>query len=334
MSEALQLIQNSSRILLSGHLRADGDCLGAQSVLFHVLRGLGKEVEVMLPNPPDGRYGFLEAHTPWSLFEGTLPEADLLIVCDCNQLDRLGRMGEAVARSSMARIALDHHPIEEDHGWTALFHDETAAASGLLALDLADLLGATDLPLVAYEAAFVALMTDTGWLKYSNADAAAWQAAGRLVAQGVDTERIYDLVYQQAESGRPIGIRAALENLSYHADGHIAIAFVSQERLRALGAALEDSDEILDILRGVRQVEAVGLLTEREGGMVKVSFRSKRHLDVNKVARSVGGGGHARAAGASFREGTTLEQAVASVRSALLEGYADQGVAAALQGTD
>ncbi|MHC4824526.1 MAG: DHH family phosphoesterase [Planctomycetota bacterium] len=331
MSEALRLIQDSHRILLSGHLRADGDCLGAQSVLFHVLRGLGKQVEVMLPNPPDGRYGFLEAHTPWTLFEGSLPGADLLIVCDCNQLDRLGKMGEAVAQSSMPRIALDHHPIEEDHGWTALFHDETSAASGLLALDMAEALGVTDLPLPAYEAAFVALMTDTGWLKYSNADAAAWQAAGRLVERGVDTERIYDLVYQQAESGRPIGIRAALENLSYHAEGHIAVAYVGLERLRELDGALEDSDEILDILRGVRQVEAVGLLTEREGGMVKVSFRSKRHLDVNKVARAVGGGGHARAAGASFRKGTTLEQAVVSVREALLDGYATQDVAASLQ---
>lgn len=330
MPDALSLIQTSRRILLSGHLRADGDCLGAQSVLYHLFRGMGKEVEVMLPNPPDGRYGFLEAHTPWTLYDGALPAADLLIVCDCNQLDRLGAMGEAVAASSMPRIALDHHPIEEDHGWTALVHDETSAASGLLALDLAAALGVEELPREAYEAAFVALMTDTGWLKYSNADAEAWRAAGRLVARGVDTERIYDLVYQQAEPGRPIGIRAALENLNYLADGRIALSYVAQDQLQRLQGALEDTDEVLDILRAVRQVEAVGLLTEREGGRVKVSFRSKRHLDVNQVARKVGGGGHARAAGASFGDGVSLEEAVAAAREALLEGYEEQGVAAAL----
>ena len=159
MRDAIRLIESSERILLSGHLRADGDCLGAQSVLFHMFRAMGKQVEVMLPNPPDGRYGFLEAHTPWTLYDGNLPEADLLLVCDCNQLDRLGAMGDAVAASAMPRVALDHHPIAVDHGWTALVHDETSAASGLLALDLASAMGYDALPIEAYEAAFVALMT-------------------------------------------------------------------------------------------------------------------------------------------------------------------------------
>lgn len=330
MRDAIQLIESSERILLSGHLRADGDCLGAQSVLFHMFRTMGKQVEVMLPNPPDGRYGFLEAHTPWTLYDGTLPEADLLMVCDCNQLDRLGAMGDAVAKSSMPRVALDHHPIEIDQGWTALVHDETSAASGLLALDLAAAMGFDDLPMEAYEAAFVALMTDTGWLKYSNADADAWAAAAKLVERGVDTERLYDAVYQQVEVGRPIGIRAALENLEYHADGHLAVAWVADARLKELGGALEDSDEVLDILRAVAQVEGVGFLTEREGGRVKVSFRSKRYLDVNKVARTIGGGGHARAAGASFGEDVHLEQAIQKVRNALKDGYATQEVAASL----
>ncbi|MDA0666623.1 MAG: DHH family phosphoesterase [Planctomycetota bacterium] len=330
MQEAIQLIESSQKILLSGHLRADGDCLGAQSVMYHALKKMGKEVEVMLPNPPDGRYGFLEAHTPWTLFNGTLPKADLLLVCDCNQLNRLGSMGDAVAASGMPRIALDHHPIAEDHGWTALVHDVTAAASGLIALKVASALGVDSLPIEAYEAAFVALMTDTGWLKYSNADADAWAAAASLVEKGVNTERLYDLVYQQAELGRPIGISAALENLQYFEDGRIAVAFSSQARLAELGGTLEDSDDILDILRSVKEVEAVGLITERAGGFCKVSFRSKRHLDVNQVARTIGGGGHARAAGASFAQEVSLASAVSKVAQALLDGYAAQKVAAAL----
>jgi len=319
--EAVSLVTNSQRVLLSGHLRADGDCLGAQSVMYHALRQMGKEVEVMLPNPPDNRYGFLQAHTPWTLFDGSLPEADLLIVCDCNQLDRLGAMGDAVAASGMPRLVIDHHPMEEDHGWTAQVHDCSSAASGLLALDFADALGIERLPLEAYEAAFVALMTDTGWLKYSNANAAAWAAAARLVGHGVDTARIYDLVYQQAEVGRPLGIAAALESLEYHADGQIAIASASQARLEEFGGSMEDTDDVLDLLRSVRVVEAVALLTERDGGLVKLSLRSKHHIDVNKVARQLGGGGHARAAGATFATGTSLDEAIAQVRQVLLDSF-------------
>jgi phosphoesterase RecJ-like protein len=316
--EAVSLVNNSRRVLLSGHLRADGDCLGAQSVIYHALKQMGIEVEVMLPNAPDNRYDFLEAHTPWTLYDGKLPEADLLIVCDCNTLGRLGEMGKAVEASGMKRIVIDHHPMEGDHGWAASVHDCSSAASGLLALDFAEALGVNQLPVEAYEAAFVALMTDTGWLKYSNANAEAWAAAARLVAHGVDTSRIYDLVYQQAEVGRPIGIATALDSLEYHADGRIAIAWASHAHLEELGGSMEDTDDVLDILRSVRVVEAVGLLTEREGGMVKLSLRSKHHLDVNKVARQLGGGGHARAAGATFAAGTTLADAVEQVRTELL----------------
>jgi phosphoesterase RecJ-like protein len=326
VKEAVQLVHRSQRILLSGHLRADGDCLGAQSVLYHAFLALGKEVSLLLPNPPDSRYGFLEEHSPWDLWSGTLPEADLLVVCDCNHLGRLGEMGDAVAASGMPRIAVDHHILDEDQGWTALVHDMTSAASGLLALDFAAALGVESLPLKAYEAAFVALMTDTGWLKYSNADAIAWEAAGKLVAHGVDTSRVYDLVYQQAELRRPIGIRAILENLEYLEDGKLAIAYVSQARLEELGGSIEDTDEVLDILRAVKQVEAVALLTEREGGVVKVSFRSKFALDVNQVARCVGGGGHARAAGASFPAEVSLDDAVARVREVMLANYREQGL--------
>ncbi|MCP4093922.1 MAG: hypothetical protein GY747_10785 [Planctomycetes bacterium] len=318
MLEAVSLVKESRRVLLSGHLRADGDCLGAQSVIFHALKQLGKEVEVMLPNAPDNRYGFLEAHTPWTLYDGKLPEADLLIVCDCNTLDRLGSMGKAVEASGMARLVIDHHPMGEDLGWAASVHDCSAAASGMLALDFADALGVKELPLEAYEAAFVALMTDTGWLKYSNANADAWAAAARLVAYGVNTSRIYDLVYQQAELGRPRGIAAALESLEYHADGQIAIAWASQAHLEKLGGSMDDTDDVLDLLRSVRVVEAVGLLTERHGGMVKLSLRSKHRLDVNQVARQLGGGGHARAAGATFPSGTNLADAVEQVRNELL----------------
>ncbi len=318
MKEAVSLVESSKSILLSGHLRADGDCLGAISVVYHALRKLGKQVEVMLPNPPDNRYGFLESHTPWTLFDGTLPAADLLIVCDCNQLDRLGAMGEAVASQDTKRLVIDHHPMEEDHGWHAQVHDCSAAASGLLALDLAAALGVDELPTEAYEAAFVALMTDTGWLKYSNANAEAWAAAARLVEHGVETSRIYDLVYQQAELGRPRGIAAALDSLEYHADGQIALAWVSQAHLEEHGGSMEDTDDVLDLLRSVRAVEAVGLVTEREGGLIKLSLRSKHSIDVNRVARQLGGGGHARAAGATFATGTSLSEAVDQVRSALL----------------
>ncbi len=327
MQSAAELLRRSRKILLSGHLRADGDCLGAQVVLFHALRELGKEVQILLPDLPDSRYGFLEAHTPWKIWEGTLPEADLLVVCDCNQISRLGVMGEAVVAAGLPRIAVDHHVLEPGQGWTALVHDVGAAASGTLALRFVEEeFGLRELPIEAYEAAFVALMTDTGWLKYSNASPEAWAAAAALVARGLETSELHALIYQQAEPGRPAGVRVALENLEYLQDGRIALSWTGDEALARSGGSMEDTDEVLDLLRAVGRVEAVGLVSERSDGRVKVSFRSKRLLDVHRVARGLGGGGHARASGASFAPEVGLAQAVLITRSALLAGWKEQGL--------
>lgn len=320
--QALALARGSERILLSGHMRADGDCLGAQAVLFHAFQALGKECQILLPDPPDGRYGFLQKKTPWEVIEvgAALPPHDLFMVCDCSRLSRLGQMGGLVESSDIPRIALDHHPLEEgDSPWTALFHDENSPASGLLALEFSRALG-VEPGAEACEAAFTALMTDTGWLKYSNADAVAWEAAASLVAAGVDTAKVYHEVYQRAERGRPRGIAAAMANLEYHEDGKLALAWVDETILDGTHASLEDTDEVLDIMRGVDGVEAVAFLMPRDG-LWKASLRSLSVVDVNAVAEQLGGGGHARASGVLFPEGTTLAEARKGLLLGLQEAF-------------
>jgi phosphoesterase RecJ-like protein len=211
---------------------------------------------------------------------------------------------------------LDHHPLSDDSPtWAAKIHDQTAAASGLLAVEFADFLG-VPLAKESLEGAFVALMTDTGWLKYSNADARAFSVAARLVQEGVNVDACYQKVYQQVEQGRPLGIAVALQNVEYLESGKIALASVSTADLSAAHAELQDTDEIMDILRSVHSVEVVALLTERKGEP-KLSLRSKSWVDVNQVARGLGGGGHARAAGATLA-GKSFTEALADVRAALL----------------
>lgn len=329
MSTAVDLIRASERILVAGHLRADGDSLGAAIVLVRGLRAMGKQADLVLPDPPDGRYGFLERRTPWTLYggSGSLPEHDLVIVCDCSQLNRLGAMGAEVDALGSKRLVVDHHPFDRAvHHWDAEYHDVTAAATGLLAVDLVRELG-FEPDEVALEAAFVALMTDTGWLKYSNADARAFAAAADLVGRGVDPDSVYRDIYQQTSAGTPRGIGAALTNSEYLADGRAVLGWIDAASLRAAGGELIDTDEVLDILRAVQTVEVVAFLSER-GGRVKVSFRSKTWIDVNQIARKVGGGGHARAAGATFADGVTIDEARAQL-SELLEAAVAAGPATA-----
>ena len=314
MKKAMQLIESSKSVLISGHLRADGDCLGAGIVMYYLCQALGKQVEIILPDNPDSRYGFLEEKTPWKVWQGELPTHDLFLICDCNELSRLGAMGAVIAESEVPRLVLDHHPLPTDSGiWTAKIHDESAAASGLLAFEFAKAMGVT-LPEAAMEAAFVAIMTDTGWLKYSNADSRAWNVAAELVAGGVVADSVFQNIYQQVEAGRPKGIASVLAHTQYFEDGRFALAWATDKDLQTVQGELVDTDEILDILRSVKTVELVALLTERQG-QAKLSLRSKSLIDVNQIARGLGGGGHVRAAGATLTD-TEFDQALNRVREA------------------
>ena len=321
MQDATRLVQESQRVLISGHLRADGDCLGAQSVLFHTFSAMGKEVRVINPDSPDGRYAFLHEHTPYEIYAGpgSLPPYDVMFVCDCSTLERLGRMGEEVLQLPGRRVALDHHILgDKDRAtWHALIHDVEAPASGLLALRFAESLGVS-LSLAAREAAFVSLATDTGWFKYSNAGPAAWSAASQLVESGVSAEKIFGAIYQRCDAGHPLGIAAGLAALEYHRGGRVALSWLAHSEMEARGASLADTDEVLDILRAVEGVEVVAFIHERVDGRVKASFRSKTEADVNLAARSLGGGGHKRAAGVTFDEGVSLQEAVDRVRGAAI----------------
>lgn len=314
-------MRRSRSLVVAGHQQADGDCLGAEAVLFHAFRALGKAVRVVNPDPVDPRYDFLAGHTPYEVYGGpaSLGDYDALFVCDCSTLDRLGAMGQEVLRRPGARVAVDHHVLDEAdrRPWTCLIHDAAAPAAGLVAYRLAQALGAS-LPSGALEGLFVSLATDTGWFRYGNAGPEAWAVAAELVAAGVRPERVYGAIYQRNEPSRPFGIAAALQNLEYHRAGRVALAWLAEDSVGELRAGLGETEDVLDILRSVDPVEVVALVTQRAPGQVKANLRSKGNLDVNLVARSLGGGGHPRAAGVTFPPGTTLPAAVDAVRARLL----------------
>ncbi|MDP6850913.1 MAG: DHHA1 domain-containing protein [Planctomycetota bacterium] len=312
METVAALLADAQRILITGHMKADGDCLGTESVLFQMCTVLGKDVRVVNPDPPDSRFSFLAEHCPFEVYqqEKGLPEFDLAFVCDCSVLPRLGELGSSLASASGNRVVVDHHPLDQTMPglWQAMILDPTAAASGLLAIRFAEFLG-VELPVSALEAAFAAIAADTGWFKYSNADYPAWECAAKLVEGGVVPDSLYRAIHQNSLQGHPVGIGLALCNVQYFDNGRIAMTKISQAELQAANAILDDTDEVLDILRAVKSVDAVAVLYEKEDGGIKASLRSKVTTDVREIASRLGGGGHVRASGVSFQEGVSLDEA-------------------------
>ncbi|MSR63838.1 MAG: bifunctional oligoribonuclease/PAP phosphatase NrnA [Planctomycetes bacterium] len=313
---ALSVLRSERSFLLVGHVRPDGDVIGAQGALARGLQALGKEVRILNADPPPAVFDYLTRELPYAVYGGgPLPAHDVVVLLDFNELSRTGSMAAPLASAGSKKLVIDHHPYEGRPWWDACYVDVRAAATGLLVRRILRALGAP-LDRVGAMAVFTSLVTDTGWFRYSNTDAETLSLAGELVSLGVEPATLFGALYQRRPVGEPRALGAVLARLEYFAGGRLAIAH--QPLGNGGEAPLEDADPLLDLVRGVGPVEVVLYLREVEPGVCKLSARSKTEFDVNRLARRFGGGGHVKAAGA------TLHGPLGALREQLLQATLEQ----------
>jgi phosphoesterase RecJ-like protein len=295
---ALSLLRESRRFLLCGHVRPDGDCIGAQAALAGVLEKLGREVWIVNTDPPPPQLDYLARDSTFRVYRGgALPAHDVAVMLDFCEISRTERMEPALRAASSKKLVIDHHLFHGEPWWDAAYVDARASATGLLVRRIARELG-VELDARIARGVWTSIVTDTGWFKYSNTDAETFAVAGELVAAGLEPARLYSAIYQRQGRTHPQALARALARLEYAGGGRIAV--VDLPRARDGEADLPDGDDVLDLLRAVERVEVVLFLRETEEGKVKLSARSKTDYDVNQLARAFGGGGHAKASGATL----------------------------------
>jgi phosphoesterase RecJ-like protein len=318
---ALALLRSAQRFVLVGHMRPDGDVVGSQAAMARVLEALGKDVWVINPDPPEGRFEYLARDVRFGTYKsGDLPPHDVALLLDFSDLSRTGAMEQALRRAASKKVVVDHHIHHGDAWWDERYVDVSAAATGLLVRRIARDLD-VQLDAVAARGVFTSLVTDTGGFKYSNTDAETLATAAEMIGLGVVPSDLYAAIYQSRSHHHPAWVGRMLARLEYVADGRLAV--VDQPLSDAVDKDLVDGDEILDILRSVKRVEVVLYLREVEKDVVKVSARSKRDYDVNALMRRFGGGGHKKASGATIQG--PLKSVREKVLAAAVEGFGAPG---------
>ena len=311
---ALDLIQSSQRFLLTGHVRPDGDCIGAQAALYGLLLSLGKEVRIVNSHQPESQFDYLSEEIPFEADDGgALPDHDVAVLLDCSELSRTQELEPRLRSASSKKLVIDHHILPDRPWWDAAFVDTSASATGLLVYRIAQHLG-VELSTVGRMGVFTSLVSDTGWFKYSNTDGETLRVAGEIVGNDLQVEKIFGAIYQRKPADHPQAVSQALSGLEYHAQGRLATLCVP---LLPDGRAPElDSEDALDLVRSVEQVDVVLFLRAMPSGLCKLSARSKGAFDVNRLARGFGGGGHAKASGATLS--MELEEAKAQLVAAAI----------------
>lgn len=298
-----QLLRDSSRIVLTTHIRPDCDALGSQLALCRLLDFLGKQplavnaFEVPRHLRFIDRYGQLR-HLEEPSCQQFITEADLFLIVDTSAWAQLGDMAEVIRRSPARKAVIDHHVTADDLG-AERFCDPSAEATGRLVYALAK---SVDMPIDQEFAwyIFLALATDTGWFRFASVNAATYQLAAELVSYGVSAAEVYRQLYETETLGRIRLIGQALGRVQLDGNGRLIYSWLDREDFELTGALPSDSEDIINLMLAVEGVEVAVLFIEQPSRAMKISLRSRNHVNCAAIAAAFGGGGHRNAAGIFF----------------------------------
>ena len=318
---AVNVLSRAERVLITTHIRPDGDACGCMRALADHLTACGKTVYPLLLSPPAEWYAAMFDRPVPVLENDIKPDAltrvygdcDVMVIVDTNSRVQLPGLEAFITHARATGrpkiLVIDHH-VTGDHLGDAELLDPQAAAAGEILYDMFKFAGWTITPSIA-EAIFVALSTDTGWFKYANADSRIFHTAAELVGLGVHPNEIYRRMYQSFTPARLALMTRMLEHLTLHADGRIATQYILRTDFDQTGATGADTENLIDECQRIGTVEVAVLLVELSDGRFRCSLRSKDSVDVRAIAQTYGGGGHIRAAGVTM-DGP-LDEAIAQL---------------------
>jgi bifunctional oligoribonuclease and PAP phosphatase NrnA len=297
--QALEELRSAQKLIVVTHENPDGDALGSLAAMRDILTSLGKDAPAFIDPrelPLPGEYRFLPLDDAL-----TAPPADLeertVVFLDCGSLER--NPAEAFRRPGMHIVNIDHHHDNTRFGTVNLV-DPHASCTAEIVWDLMHGLGVAPTPEIA-EALYVGLITDTGRFMYENTSARAHVMAAELIQAGVDVQAIYRRVYEGVPYGKLALLARGLAKTRRFDDGRLTMTQLDAADFAESGAEESYSEGVVDHLRAVEGTAVAALIRDRitaADGERKVSLRaSDDRVDVSRIARAQGGGGHRQAAG-------------------------------------
>lgn len=320
----------SRRAVLTTHLNADGDGAGCEAALAAWLRANGTEAWIINPTPFPEMFKFLLGDPSWVVEAGSsraqnlCDQADLAVVLDTGEVPRIGRVRSLIRE--LQTVVVDHHqPGDQPIGGISL-RDPDACATGELVFDVVQAANGP-WPRSTLEGIYVAILTDTGSFRFTNATPGSHRVVAELIAQGVDPEEMHGRVYGAAPVRRYRLLQRALETLEFDAAAGIAWMVVPMDVYAELGANPDDLEGMVDVPRGIQGAHVGLLFRQTSTGEVKVSFRSNGPVNVNELAKRFGGGGHIKASGAmvSGPMPRAVETVVQATREAVARDLSENG---------
>jgi phosphoesterase RecJ-like protein len=312
-------LRGTERFLLTTHEGPDGDALGSLLAMHQILEQLGKDSVMFLAAkefPLPLEYRFLALTDVFHEAPADVLDRTLLFL-DCGNIDRMPV--DFLQREGARIVNVDHHHDNTRFG-TVNVVDTEASCTAEIVWRLAAHLGAEITPEIA-NALYVGLITDTGMFMYENTGTEAHRMAAELIEAGVVVDEIFRRLYERVPVEKLRLMSRALDRVRSYDGGRLAITYVSAGDYEETGANDSLTEGIIDFVRAVEGTIVAGVVRDKtDGGRAarKVSLRSSDgSVDVSKIARNHGGGGHRRAAG--FGTDLPFDELVEELRGEVAE---------------
>ncbi|RMH83808.1 MAG: hypothetical protein D6681_16730 [Calditrichaeota bacterium] len=290
----LRFMCEQDNFLVTTHLNADGDAYGSALAVAYFLEAKGKKYHVVFHDQErEEKYSYLWGWDKILSYTNPWPHRyDAAIVVDVPTKARIGDPAALLPEPNVC-VKIDHHPMEEDFSQYNLV-DVAASSTCQLVYEI---LVRSDIPFDVHLSSllFSGIMYDTGRFSFSNTNQRDFEIAADLVSHGTKPNVIANHLFfsHNIESLRTIGM--GLANMEAYLEGKVCVIYLPLEVMQ--NARHLDLEELANYSLAVKGVEVGLFIREAEPNFVKVSFRSKGNVDVNRVARVFGGGGHVHAAG-------------------------------------
>ncbi len=303
-TEIFNEIKKYNRIILHRHNKPDGDALGSQIGLKHILKANFPEKEIYVVGDAAGHYSFMDDtimdEIPDNLYEGALA-----IILDCGGKHLIS---DSRYETAAATIRFDHHIFAEKIADYEVVDTSYESCCGLLTQFAKDC-GLT-VPAVAAKSLYTGMITDSGRFRYDATSARTFALASFLMEQGVDLNSVYNELYAEDYDGRKLRAMFTLKvNFTEH---NVAYIYTTKEEVAELNTdTFTISRGMVGTMADIKGVDIWVNFTETDAGIL-CELRSSR-FNINPIAVKYGGGGHQKASGATVADKETTMQMLADL---------------------
>lgn len=315
--KVVEQIKKNKSFLITSHVNLEGDALGSELALRALLVYLGKKAIIVNEDIPPCEYNFLPGINNLKRLENLKNiTLDVFVVLDCSDLGRCKKIVKSI-RKDTTIINIDHHISNNKFGDINWVDTHVSSASEMIY----ELYKKMHVPLDRNKALclYVGILTDTGSFHYPNTTSRSLEIAANLLRYNLEVNEIYKNIYENISFSDIEVLAKIISTLKSEMQGKIIWFEIKKDILKGRKILIDLTEHVLNFGRMIKEAEAVILFKENlhDYSQIRVNLRSKS-IDVNRIAKAFGGGGHKNASGA------TIKGSLENVKRAVIEKIKQQ----------